>query len=68
MCVWGGGGGAERERERERERTKSNTLIPKDNSIRSIWTYPTAHPGNTTKTNRGRGSEGGGGRTQTRKL
>ena len=33
-----------RERERERERSKSKTLIFKDSSIRSDWTYLTASP------------------------
>ena len=40
MCV------CERERERERQRQRENlnskTLILKDNSVRSIWTYLTA--------------------------
>ena len=45
----------ERDREREREREKSNsnskTLILKESSVRSIWTYLTASPCCTTNTN-----------------
>ena len=58
----GVGRGAEREREREREReterqrdrenSNSKTLILKDSSVRSIWTYLTASPCYTTKTNK----------------
>ena len=46
----------QRERERERERENSNenskTLILKDSSVRSIWTYLTANPCYTTNTNK----------------
>ena len=38
-------------RERERERENSKTLILKDSSVRSIWTYLTASPCYTTNTN-----------------
>ena len=58
----GVGRGAERERERERDReterqrdrenSNSKTLILKDSSVRSIWTYLTASPCYTTKTNK----------------
>ena len=40
------------ERERERERSNSKTLILKDSSVRSIWTYLTASPCYTTNTNK----------------
>ena len=39
-----GEGERERERERERENSNSKTLILKDSSVRSIWTYLTASP------------------------
>ena len=42
----------ERERERERENSNSKTLILKDNSGWSIWTYPTASPCYITNTNK----------------
>ena len=42
----------ERERERERENSNSNTLILKNSSVRSIWTYLTASPCYTTNTNK----------------
>ena len=44
------GGGRERERERERENLNSKTLILKDSSVRSIWTYLIASPCYTTNT------------------
>ena len=40
------------ERERERENTNSKTLILKDSSVMSIWTYLTASPCYTTNTNK----------------
>ena len=40
-----------RERERE-ENSNSKTLILKDSSVRSIWTYLTASPCYTTNTNK----------------
>ena len=42
----------ERERERERENSNSKTLILKDSSVRSIWTYLTASACYTTNTNK----------------
>ena len=39
-------------RHREREKSNSKTLILKDSSIRSIWTYLTASPSYTTNTNK----------------
>ena len=44
----------ERERERERENLNSNskTLLLKDSSVRSIWTYLTASLCYTTNTNK----------------
>ena len=52
----GGGGGGRGKVRREREELKSNsnskTLILKDSSVRSIWTYLTASPCYTTNTNK----------------
>ena len=49
-------GRAERERERERgggrERERERTLILKDSSVGSIWTYLTTSPCCTTNTNK----------------
>ena len=42
----------ERDRERQRENMNSNTLILKDDSIRSIWPYVTVSPCYTTKTDK----------------
>ena len=39
-------------RERERENSNSKTLIPKDSSVRSIWTYLKASPCYATNTNK----------------
>ena len=48
-----GGQRREREGEGERKRTwNSKTLILKDSSVRSIWTYLTASPCYTTNTNK----------------
>ena len=57
VCVGGGGGGGEggerREEKRERERNLNlKTLVLKDSSVRSIWTYLTASPCYTTNTNK----------------
>ena len=41
-----------RERERENSNSNSKTLILKDSSVRSIWTYLTARPCYTTNTNK----------------
>ena len=75
----GGGGGrkgedgergkqhSKRERERKRENLNSNskTLLLKDSSVRSIWTYLTASPCYTTNTERG-GDRGVGRREKKR--
>ena len=44
----------ERDRDRQRENSNSKTLIHKDSSVRSIWTYLTASPcySNTSKQER----------------
>ena len=42
----------ERERERENSNLNSKTLILKDSSIRSIWTYLTASPCSSTNTSK----------------
>ena len=44
----------ERERQRHRENSNSNskTLILKDSSVRSVWTYLTDSPCYTTDTNK----------------
>ena len=47
-----GGGERERERERERENSNSKTVILKDSTVRSIWTYLTAGPCYSTNTNK----------------
>ena len=41
----------------ERERASSKTLILKDSSVRSIWTYLTASPCYATNTNKQRERE-----------
>ena len=41
-----------RMRQNERENSNSKTLILKDSSVRSIWTYLTASPCYTTNTNK----------------
>ena len=41
-----------RETQRERENSNSKTLILKDSSVTSIWTYLAASPCYTTKTNK----------------
>ena len=48
----GGGGGGDGEREGGGERENSNTLVLKDGSVRSIWTFLTASPYFTTNTNK----------------
>ena len=40
----------DRQTDRDRENSKSKTLILKDSSVRSIWTYLTASPCYTTNT------------------
>ena len=42
----------QRQTERQRENSNSKTLILKDSSVRSIWTYLTASPCYTTNTNK----------------
>ena len=42
----------ETERDRETENSNSKTLILKDSSVMSIWTYLTASPCYTTNTNK----------------
>ena len=42
----------DRQRETETETENSKTLILKDSSVRSIWTYLTASPCYTTNTNK----------------
>ena len=42
----------DRQTDRDGENSKSKTLILKDSSVRSIWTYLTASPCYTTNTNK----------------
>ena len=42
----------DRQTDRDRENSNTKTLIPKDSSVRSIWTYLTASPCYTTHTNK----------------
>ena len=44
----------ETDRQTDRQNSNSKTLILKDSSVRSIWTYLTASPCYTTNTNKQR--------------